>query len=99
MANKTPSYEALRALVFDHKLKFSRKFKDLVEMDFMNVHRIVSETGKVSFEAGRGKNGHSDVTSALVLAIQAAKSSPACMAAPAPYVRVSPFGSWHSRLV
>lgn len=33
-ANKTPSYEALRAAVFDHKLKFNAKFRSLVEEDF-----------------------------------------------------------------
>lgn len=90
-SNKTPSYEAVRAHVFDHKLKFSKKFKDLLEMDFMNVHRVVSETGKVTFEAGRGPNGHSDVTSALVLALQAAKTSPACLQLPEPYVLRSRF--------
>lgn len=98
-ANKTPAYEALRALVFDHKLKFNEKFRELLRLDFMNVHRIVSETGKVSFEAGRGKNGHSDVVSGLVLAVQAAKQSPASMSAPVPYARRSSFGAWSSRLV
>ena len=33
-ANKTPSYEALRAAVFDHKLKFSSKYKSIIEEDF-----------------------------------------------------------------
>ena len=99
VANKTPAYEAVRAAVFDHKLKFNAKFRSLVEEDFQNVHRIVSETGKVQFDAGRGKNGHSDVTSALVLALQAAKASPLSMTAPQPYMRASSFGSWKSRLV
>ena len=57
--NKTSSYEDLRALVFNRK------------QDFRNVHRVVSESGKVSYQAGRDENGHSDATSALVLAIQA----------------------------
>lgn len=33
-ANKTPSYEALRAAVFDHKLKFNSKFRSIIEEDF-----------------------------------------------------------------
>ena len=95
-ANKTPSYEALRAAVFDHKLKFNSKFRSIIEEDFQNVHRIVSETGKVQFEAGRSKQGHSDVTSAIVLALQAAKDNPVNLVEPQTYMRFSPLGQWHS---
>ena len=96
-ANKTPSYEALRAAIFDHKIKFSSKFKSIIEEDFQNVHRIVSETGKVQFEAGRNKQGHSDVTSAIVLALQAAKDNPVNLVEPQSYMRFSSLGQWHSR--
>ena len=96
-ANKTPSYEALRAAVFDHKLKFNSKFRSIIEEDFQNVHRIVSETGKVQFEAGRSKQGHSDVTSAIVLALQSAKDNPVNLVEPQSYMRFSPLGQWHSR--
>lgn len=75
-ANKTPAYEALRAKIFDLKIKFASHLRDLVVQDFSNVHRVVSEAGRVSYEAGRDSNGHSDFTSALVLALQAATSSP-----------------------
>lgn len=44
--------------------------------DFRNVHRIVNEAGKVTYSAGRDANGHSDATSALVLALMAAKEHP-----------------------
>lgn len=63
------------------------------------MHRIVSETGKVQFEAGRSKQGHSDVTSAVVLALAAAKDSPANLVEPLSYMRFSPLGQWRSRLV
>ena len=96
--NKTPSYEALRAAIFDHKLKFNSKFRSIIEEDFQNVHRIVSETGKVQFEAGRSKQGHSDVTSAIVLALQSAKDNPVNLVEPQSYMRFSPLGQWHSRL-
>lgn len=33
-ANKTPAYEAMRARIFDHKLKFNSKFKNLIQEDF-----------------------------------------------------------------
>ena len=74
--NKTSSYEDLRALVFNRKLKFAKHLEELVKQDFRNVHRVVSESGKVSYQAGRDENGHSDATSALVLAIQAQKHTP-----------------------
>ena len=96
-SNKTPSYEALRAAIFDHKLKFNSKFRSIIEEDFQNVHRIVSETGKVQFEAGRSKQGHSDVTSAIVLALQAAKDNPVNLVEPQSYMRFSSLGQWHSR--
>ena len=95
--NKTPSYEALRAAIFDHKLKFNSKFRSIIEEDFQNVHRIVSETGKVQFEAGRSKQGHSDVTSAIVLALQSAKDNPVNLVEPQSYMRFSSLGQWHSR--
>lgn len=76
-ANKTPAYEDLRAYIFDRKLKFAAHLKELIVQDFRNVHRVVNEAGKVSYQAGRDENGHSDATSALVLALQAAKDSPA----------------------
>lgn len=92
-ANKTPAYEALRAAVFDHKLKVSRKWKAALELDFQNVHRIVNEAGKVIFEAGRNSQGHSDITSALVLALQSAKKHPASISMPVSWQRPSAFGS------
>lgn len=33
-SNKTPAYEAVRAAVFDHKLKISRKLRAAIELDF-----------------------------------------------------------------
>lgn len=82
--NKTPAYEELRSKCFDHKLKFATRLKDMVVRDFQNVNRIVSESGKVSYEAGRNGDGHSDFTSALVLALQAALATPNQTGLPAP---------------
>lgn len=62
--------------MFDHKIVFAQHLKQLIVSDFRNVHRIVSESGKVSYQAGRDENGHSDATSALVLALMAAKELP-----------------------
>lgn len=75
-SNKGPAYERLRASVFDHKLKFAPHLKNQLTADFNNVHRIVTESGQVKYEAGRGAEGHSDLTSALVLALEAHANKP-----------------------
>lgn len=36
-SNKTPMFEQLRSMVFQHKLFISRKLKPLIEQDFSNV--------------------------------------------------------------
>lgn len=97
-ANKTPAYENLRAKIFDHKILFNKKYKDLVISDFNNVHRIVSESGKVSYEAGRNKNGHSDVTSAIVLALESISKTKVNEQVPMPILYSSVFGNRRNRL-
>ena len=97
VANKTPMFEDLRSKVFDHKLKFNKKLKDLIISDFNNVHRIVSEAGKVSYEAGRNADGHSDATSAIVLALRAAHDLEYSTQQPQSYMRFSSLGQWQSR--
>ena len=88
-SNKTPMYEALRSQVFDHTILFNRKFKNMLEMDFNNVQRIVTESGQVKYEAGHNAQGHSDITSALVLALQSIKDNPASLSYPSSYARFS----------
>lgn len=36
-SNKTPMYEKLRGLIYEHKLKVNSKFKSIIEKDFNNV--------------------------------------------------------------
>lgn len=95
--NKTPMYEAIRAKIFDHKLKIRKDFMQQVKEDFRNVHRIVTESGQVKFQAGRDDNGHSDICSSLALAVEAARQNPATFQAPISHFS-SPFGRPISRL-
>lgn len=90
-ANKTPMYEKLRSLIFEHKIKFNIKFKSLIESDFKNTRRIITESGQVKFEAGRDQNGHSDATSGLVLALKAIDDHPGSLSLPFDYARSSVF--------
>ena len=96
--NKTPAYENLRAKIFDHKILFNKKYQDLIISDFNNVHRIVSESGKVTYEAGRNKNGHSDVTSAIVLALESISKTKVNKQVPMSILHSSVFGNRRSRL-
>lgn len=80
--NKPPAYEHVRALVFDRKLVFADHLRPLVVSDFSNIARVVTESGKVTYTAGRNENGHSDGASAIVLALQAAKNRPASFVQP-----------------
>lgn len=84
-ANKTPMYERLRSLIFEHRIIFSEKFREILERDFRNVSRIVTEDGKVRYQAGRNEDGHSDIISAIVLAVEAWHSNPADMSVPMPF--------------
>ena len=90
-ANKTPAYEKMRSLIFERKLVFAEKLRDLVVQEFQNVYRIVNEAGVVNYAAGRDANVHSDATSAIVLAIQAALDNPVRQALPRAF-------AWSSRL-
>lgn len=91
-SNKTPMYEAVRDRIFQRKLKFNQKFKDLIDTDFKNVQRIVTETGTIKFTAGRDDNGHSDFVSSLVLNIQAIHDNPVNLKQPISYSKPSMFG-------
>lgn len=95
-ANKTPLYEAVRAKVFDHKLKFNSTFKDEIVKDFNNVRRMVTEEGKVKFTADRNDSGHSDLTSSLTLALEAARLHPMSFSQPQTHMPFSAFGSRHT---
>ena len=90
-SNKTPMYEKLRSLIYEHKLKVNIKFKSMIEKDFKNVQRVVNESGQVKYIAGHNENGHSDITSGLVLGIRAIDDHPANFQMPIQYIRQSIF--------
>ena len=96
-SNKTQMFENLRSRIFDHTLKINRKFKSMIELDFNNVQRIVNEAGQVKYEAGHNSQGHSDITSAIVLALKAIKDNPISFSMPTTYMRNSAFGSFQRR--
>lgn len=90
-SNKTPAYENLRSKIFDHKFKIKANLLPLVKADFQNVQRIITESGNVKFQAGHNENGHSDITSAIVLGLENAKQNPANFVMPMPWAFRSRF--------
>ena len=90
-SNKTPMYEKLRSLIYEHKMKVNRKFKSIIEKDFKNVQRVVNEAGQLKYIAGHDENGHSDITSGLVLGIRAIDDNPVNFQMPIQYIRQSIF--------
>lgn len=97
-ANKTPMYEYLRSQIFHHKLYINKKFQSKIVADFNNVQRIISENGQIKYQANRDKNGHSDITSSLVLCLNAIRNNPISFSNPVVAYNNSRFNSWKSRL-
>ena len=95
-SNKTPMYEETRSKIFEHKLILNEKLRDMLLEDFRNVNKIVSESGKVSYIAGRNDQGHADITSSIVLGVYALHENPVSFAMPQPYTRQSAFGQRNS---
>lgn len=85
-SNKSTSYEFLRQQIFDHKLFIKDDFKNLVINDFKNISRQITDSGKVTYTAGRNSQGHSDITSSIVLALQAVKENPSINFEPIPFL-------------
>src|SRR5687768_13249477 len=61
-----------------------------IREDLHSLHRIISNTGQISFRASRSADGHSDRATALALAVRAAESRPV-LAAPVSVGRRNPF--------
>lgn len=74
---------------------FMRKiYKNDIEEDFSNVHKIVNEAGKVTYQQTRGNGRHADIVSSLVLGLRAIHDHPVNATAPISYKSFSSFGSY-----
>lgn len=89
--NKTLLHDNLRALMQDGKLKIRKPFVEMVKQDMSQIRRYISSTGRIAYTAPHTKDGHSDITSAICLAVQSVHDNPVSISLPLPYLRSSLF--------
>ena len=96
--NKTILHDNLRTLIQNRNFHVYKELVELVKNDFANVRRYISSTGKISYSAPHSKDGHSDITSGIVLGLEAIRQNPVTFSNPQPGIYSSRLNSWHSRL-
>ena len=62
------------------------------------MSRVVTASGEVRYQASHTEAGHSDITSALVLCIEAFKKMPLSQDSPVAFKIQSRLSPWKSRL-
>ena len=91
-SSKTPAYELFRSKVMQRgQILFSPEAAKLARADVLNVSRIVTESGQVRYTAESNDEGHGDIVSGIVLALQAWHDFPLQASLPIPYARASSF--------
>lgn len=91
-SSKTPAYELFRSKVMQRgQILFSPEAAKLARADVLNVSRIVTESGQVRYVAESNDEGHGDIVSGIVLALQAWHDFPLQASLPIPYARASSF--------
>ena len=90
--SKTPAYELFRSKVMQRgQILFSPEAAKLARADVLNVSRIVTESGQVRYTAESNAEGHGDIISGIVLALQAWHDFPIQVSLPIPYARPTSF--------
>lgn len=90
--SKTPAYELLRSKVMQRgQILFSPEAAKLARADVLNVSRIVTESGQVRYTADSNAEGHGDIISGIVLALQAWHDFQLRASLPIPWTRATAF--------
>ena len=90
--SKTPAYELFRSKVMQRgQILFLPEAAKLARADVLNVSRIVTESGQVRYTAESNAEGHGDIISGIVLALQAWHDFPIQVSLPIPYARPTSF--------
>lgn len=92
--NKPQIYERLRQTISNGELYVRDTLLDKVTCDMAQVQRIVSDQGRIVYEAKRtSSTHHSDITSAISLALEAMHEMPKNATVPQTHIYNSAFGS------
>lgn len=97
--NKPKLFETLRSKIFERKIHFASKLREQILAEFSKISKISNADGKTSYLAERDSEGHCDGTSALILALESARTHPLNATSPSPAPFPSAFGSkqWRFR--
>lgn len=96
--NKAILHDNLRTIIQNRNFYVNSELVDLVKNDFAKVRRYISSTGKISYSAPHSKDGHSDVTSGIVLALESIRNNPISFVNPQVGIYTGRLNSWRSRL-
>ena len=80
--NKTELHDNLRSCIQNGNFKINPELKTMVISDFGNVRRYISNTGRISYSSPHTQDGHSDITSSIVLAYHSVHDNPVNFALP-----------------
>lgn len=91
--NKPQIYERLKQTVANGELYCHQDILDKVVNDMAQVKRVISDTGKIIYDAKRtSETRHSDISSALALALEAMHEMPKNASNPISHSNFSSFG-------
>ena len=91
--NKPQIYERLKQTVANGELYCHQDILDKVVNDMAQVKRVISDTGKIIYDAKRtSETRHSDISSALALALEAMHEMPKNATQPVTHIPFSSFG-------
>lgn len=97
-ATKGEAYDRLRKSFQNRAICVYENFVRQLVDDLGGVKRMISSVGRISYTAPHTKDGHSDASSALALAVQAEHDFPECAAEPFSWLPTSQFGAARSAL-
>ena len=96
--NKTILHDNLRTLIQNRNFYINPEIEEMIISDFSKVRRYISSNGRISYSAPHSKDGHADITSGIVLALESVKANPVSFSNPIVAYNNSRFNSWRSRL-
>lgn len=87
--NKTVLHDNLRTHLQNRNFYVNPELLQMVKNDFSQMRRYISSNGKIAYYAPHSKDGHADITSGIVLCLEAVRNNPVSFSLPIPYYQPS----------